>query len=69
MRKSTKKATICDIQLVLQEGIFQIYCGSRFQAAETINSIAVTIKAEHSSVKAEQSSKKGMNKEKVEQSL
>ena len=44
---------ICDIQLVLQEDIFQIYCRSQFQAVETIKSIVVTIKAEHSSVKVE----------------
>ena len=33
-----KQATVCDIQLVLQEGIFHIYCCGQFQAAETVNS-------------------------------
>ena len=58
MRKSPNKAMICDIQLVLWEDIFQIYYCSQFQAAETVNSIAMTIKAEHSSVKVENSSVK-----------
>ena len=54
-RKFPNKAIICDIKLVLQEGTFPIYYCSRFQAAETVNSIAVTIKDEHSSMKDEHS--------------
>ena len=46
---------ISNIHLVRQEGIFQIYCCGQFQAAETVNSIAVTIKDEHSSMKDEHS--------------
>ena len=58
MRESPNKAMICDIQLVLWEDIFQIYCCGRFQAAGTVNSIVVKIKVEHSSMKAEHSSMK-----------
>ena len=49
---------ICDIQLVLWEDIFHIYCCGRFQAAETVNSIAMIINDEHSSMKVEHSSVK-----------